>query len=206
MGLLATSFLLVGPGGKIANAAMPPFEPIAGFAPDSIMYDEPGGQFDRWFKKLPCEANRADVTVKFLKRDRDSKWSPLARLQINPPEEVNEKDWPYEALGATVNGPWGRSIPPLTYVQWNSRDAYGKPQIRNFRIAPVDIRDPVHIEVSWTPDGTATFSFNEGPLIVLPAIGPITSIGAFVSSSKFEFMNLRVGHAGPPGFNSSCAS
>jgi hypothetical protein len=67
-----------------ADGGLSPFEPLPGFAPSSIVFDELGGHYDKWIMALPCTANRANVTVKFYKSNFSSKWAPVREIQFNP--------------------------------------------------------------------------------------------------------------------------
>jgi hypothetical protein len=204
MEVLVATLLLISGYPIAANARMPSFEPVVGFAPKSILYDEPGGEYDTWTKQFPCSVNSASVTVKFYKTNYHAKWQPLARIMFYSGNSTDGHE-PYTWAAATVRGPWGNEG-PYTFVAWDQRDTDGKFHGSTYGSAAVDLSKPVQIEFSWTGEGAVTVSFNEGPPISLPKIGAITTIRAFVSSAKVEFIDLNVGHAGPPGFNSPCVS
>jgi hypothetical protein len=81
--LSAALMLLVCTDRTPTYAGMPPFEPLAGFAPKSISYDVPGGGLEKWIKALPCNVDRASVAVRFHRANFDATWKPVARIMLH---------------------------------------------------------------------------------------------------------------------------
>jgi len=112
---------------------------------------------------------------------------------------------PHTWLAATIRGPW-KNLRPTAYVQLDKVDPDGKLHEGAYGRAPIDLSRPVRIELSWTAEGDAEMSFNDGPPISLPKIITVTSIALTVSSAKFEFIDLKVGHGGPKASSFGCVS
>ena len=70
--------------------------------------------------------------------------------------------------------------------------------------APADLNAPMQIDLAWTPNGDVTVNF-AGEYEKQMSMGkPVAGIEVAVAWAKFEFIDLKVGHAGPP--NPACAS
>jgi hypothetical protein len=192
-------------GNANADSQNQAFVPIAGFAPSSIVFDEAGGHYDRWKKDLPCNANRATVMVKFDRTNFDTKWPPLAKIQLNPVLDTTKAPAVYAIGAATIMGPWWPHI-AASYAEHLTRDSVHGRQEAYFGNTAVDVSRPDRIDLAWTTIGAVTVTFNGTKTLRVAPIGPITSIAVFVSSAKFEFLNLKIGQAGLVGKNSSCIS
>jgi hypothetical protein len=195
------ALLVLGCAGKaLADDEMAPFDPVPDFAPRSIVFDDSRGKSDMWAKALPCSANRATVTVKFDKAYHSDKWAPVAKVRLSPlkPDAVAEATSP--TLAAVVKAPTDAFR--LNAWIWIEKVLGANSDGQGY--APADLNKPMQIDLAWTPTGDVTINFG-GEYEKQMSIGkPVASIEMAVSWAKFEFIDLKVGHAGPP--NPVCAS
>ncbi len=195
------ALLLLGCAGTaLADDGLAPFEPIPGFAPRSVVFDDSRGKSDMWAKALPCSANRATVTVKFDKAYHSDKWAPVAKVRLSPlnPNAVTEATSP--TLAAVVKAPTDAF--GLNAWVWIEKVMGANSDGQGY--APADLNTPMQIDFAWTPQGDVIINFG-GEYEKHMSIGkPVASIEMAVSWAKFEFIDLKVGHAGPP--NPACAS
>ena len=182
---------------------MAPFDPVSGFAPPFIVIDDSSGTTSGiWAKDLPCSANRASVTVKFDKayQSTNNHWMPVAKVILGPQTRNDVADSPRTVAAAVVKAPTDAF--GLTASVWLEKDT--GPQSVGPGIAPADLHSPMQINIAWTPTGEVSANFG-GEFHERVSLGkPISEIAVSVSWAKFEFINLTVGHAGPP--NPACAS
>jgi hypothetical protein len=188
--------LLVSAGSANGDDEMAPFDPLPGFAPRSIVLeDSRGTRSGIWVKDLPCSANRASVTVKFDKayQSTDNHWMPVAKVILGPHS-------PHDTVAAAVikapTDAFG-----LNGMVWLEKDT--GPQAVGPGIAPTDLHTPMKINIAWTPTGEVSANFGGDVHERVSLDRPINEIAVSVSWAKFEFLNLTVGHAGPP--NPACA-
>src|ERR1700733_14752112 len=66
-----------------ATTPMSAFDPIQGFAPPSVNFDDPNGKGFTWKKILPCGANRATVTVRFKRAYQSDRNMPVAKVWLH---------------------------------------------------------------------------------------------------------------------------
>lgn len=176
-----------------AGVEMPPFDPVAGFAPRAVNFDDQQGKGFSWNKNLPCGANRASVTVKFDKAYHSAKGinQPVAKIWLHAgqPGDVSE-----QFISAVVKGPTDAyGLNAQAWLEKATRTGNDGPGF-----APADLDKPMRFDLAWTPDGVVTVSFNGEYQKHITADKPINSIGLGGSWSKFEFVDFQVGHSGPP--------
>jgi len=200
-GTSVISLLLLGcAGGAIADDEMAPFNPMPGFAPHMIAFDDPHGQSDMWTKELPCSANRATVTVKFDKAYHSDKWAPVAKVRLSPLKPNQVADATSPTVAAVFKAPTDTF--KLNAWVWVEKVMGADSDGQGY--SPADLGAPMQIDLAWTQNGDVTISFG-GEFEKRMSIGkPVAGIALAVSWAKFEFIDLKVGHAGPPDPN--CAS
>ena len=197
----AVALLVLSCAGKaIAEDEMAPFDPVPDFAPHAIVFDDAQGKSQMWAKPLPCNVNRATVTVKFDKAYLNNKWAPVAKVRLTP---LN----PDQAAGAsapTVAAVFKAPTDAFRLNAWVWVERVVGAQSDGQGYAPADLDRPMTIDLAWTPDGAVTVNFG-GEFQKRMSIGkPVAGIELAVSWAKFEFIDLKVGHSGPP--NPACAS
>ncbi|HUE64483.1 MAG TPA: hypothetical protein VMO78_08920 [Rhizomicrobium sp.] len=193
-------FLLTCVGQAVADTEMAPFAPVLGFAPHSIVFDDVRGKSETWAKELPCGANRASLTVKFDKAYHSDKWAPVAKVRLTSLKHNEVADEKSPSLAAVIKAP--TDAYKLNAWVWIEKvlDADSGGQ----GYAPADLNAPMQIDLAWTPNGDVTVNF-AGEYEKQMSMGkPVAGIEVAVSWAKFEFVDLKVGHAGPP--NPACAS
>jgi hypothetical protein len=182
-------------GNASAAVDMQPFDPVPGFAPPSIILDDPYGKSSMWIRNLPCGANRATVTIKLDKVYPNNRWLPVAKIRLFPPSAGAGADVSGTDIAAVVKAPTDRF--GLNGLVWMERQISSRFQ-EGAGMAPEDLRAPLQINLAWTPDGLvkANFGgeFDKGMIFS----EPISRIVLSVSWAKFEFIKLETGHAGPP--------
>ncbi len=197
---LISALLVLGCTGKAcADEDMAPFDPVPGFAPRSIVFDDSRGKSDMWTKELPCSANRASVTVKFDKAYHSDNWAPVAKVWLNAmkPNELTDATSP--TVAAVVKAPTDAFR--LNAWVWVEKVLGADSDGGGY--SPADLNTPMQIDLAWTPSGDVTINFG-GEFEKQMSIGkPVVGIEVAVSWAKFEFIDLKVGHAGPP--NPACA-
>ena|SRR5579872_5300000 len=187
-------------GSAVADDELAPFDPIPDFAPRAIVFDDSRGKSDMWAKTLPCSANRATVTVKFDKAYHSDKWAPVAKVRLSPVKPSEVADTTSPTLAAVVKAPTDAF--KLNAWVWVEKVLGANSDGQGY--APADLNTPMRIDLAWTPGGDVTINFG-GEYEKRMSIGkPVASIEMAVSWAKFEFIDLKVGHAGPP--NPACAS
>jgi hypothetical protein len=175
-----------------AGSDFPPFAPIADFAPPSVVIDSPAGQFDKWIKVLPCGANRATVLVKFDASYRTDKYVPNAKIQLNPLDVGQQADSSHQEVDATIthqDAPFKPWIDIRRVVGTRSEE-------QGFAFARLDV--PLQVDLAWTSGGLVSVNFGGHYELQMGLDKPITRIALFATSAKFEFVDLKVGHAGEP--------
>jgi hypothetical protein len=178
-----------------ANSAekSPSFDPFQAFAPQSVNFDDQHGKGFDWDKQLPCGANRATVTVKFIKAYPSEKYLhlPVAKIWLHSgtPGGASEQ-W----IAAVLQAP--TDIYQLNAQAWLEKATQSTTEGPG--IAPADLSHPVQVDFAWTSDGVVTVNFGGEYLKHVTSDKPITGIGLGGSWAKFEFINLKVGHSGAP--------
>jgi hypothetical protein len=172
---------------------MAPFDPVQGFAPRSVKFDDRLGKGFDWRKDLPCGANRATVTVKFEKSypsDRGLE-IPVAKVWLRT---KGESDDTVQWIAAVLKGP--TDTYQLNAMAWLEKVYPGAHEGPG--MAPADLSHPTQIDFAWTPDGVVTVNFGGEYVKHVKADQPITAIGLTGSWSKAEFVDFRVGRSGAP--------
>jgi len=187
-------------GNASADGKMAPFDPVPGFAPPSIIFDEPTGKDGMWAKDLPCSANRATVTVKFDKAYHSDNWAPVAKIRLDAPKSGDMADTSSLSVAAVVQGP--TDAHKIFALVWAEKVTGSQSEGPGY--SPADLEAPLQIDLAWTPDGVVNVNFGGQFATRMTISNPVTRIGLAVSWAKFEFINLKVGHAGPPA--PPCAS
>ena len=183
--------LLVGcAGNAIASGEMAPFDPIPGFAPASVSFDDEQGKGFEWNKELPCGANRATVTVKFDKAYAGSQL-PVAKVWLHSGALGDASE---QWIAATIKAPTDPY--KLNAEAWLSIDTHSGSDGPGF--APAELDRPLQIDFAWTPDGVVSVNFGGDYVKHVSTNKPITGIGLGGSWAKFEFLNFKVGRSGAP--------
>lgn len=192
--------VLTGASGARASVDMGPFDPVQDFAPPSIIFDDPQGQSFTWDKQLPCGANRATVTVKFDAAYHSDKWAPVAKVVLYPPHDGGEAGVSFPVIAAVVMAPTDPH--KLNATVWLEKDIDSQSQGPG--TAPEDLNAPLQINLAWTPGGLVRVNFGGEFDKGMMFSRPINRIQLSVAWAKFEFIGLKVGHAGPP--DPACAT
>jgi hypothetical protein len=186
-----SAFAITGQTSPAGNLA--PFDPVQGFAPQFVNFDDPHGKGFDWDKALPCGANRATVTVKFVRAYPAEKnlRLPVAKIWLHSgtPGDASE-----QFIAAVLKAP--TDTYQLNALAWLEKVTVSASEGPGY--APADLSRPVLIDLAWTPDGVVTVNFGGEYSKHVTADKPITRIGISGSWAKFAFINLKVGHSGAP--------
>lgn len=186
--VLLSALTLAAPKGVVS------FDPIEGFAPQSVSFDDRPGKGFEWNKPLPCGANRATVTVKFDKAyaRNSAGQAPVAKVWLHSgqPGETSEQ-WIAAVLKAPTDTWKLNALAWLEKVTGTASESAGG-------YMPADLNRPLRIDFAWTNEGVVSVSFGGEFLKQAVANKPITGIGFGGSWAKFDFIDLRVGRTGTP--------
>ena len=186
-----SAFAITGQENPAGN--LTPFNPVRGFAPQLVNFDDQHGKGFDWDKTLPCGANRATVTVKFVRAYPSEKGLqlPVAKIWLHSgtPGDASE-----QFIAAVLKAP--TDTYQLNAQAWLEKVTVSASEGPGY--APADLSRPVQIDFAWTPSGVVTVNFDGEYSKHITADKPITRIGISGSWAKFEFVNFQVGHSGPP--------
>ena len=204
-----TCLLIFEPFGA-AMADTQRLNPIPGFAPRSIPFDIPGGQFDQWSKYLPCEANFATFKVDILRSHVNPQWNSQVRVSVsnNPVDQHNSKpaernafEWIALTLVSDVNG-----IASVKSASAIEQHKDGK-TVRGMRLHDeIKNNQEYRIRLRWGTEGEVSASIDGGQEVELKMGKRVTTLNLYASGVKAEFRDLQIGRLGPkPEGRYACA-
>ncbi len=185
-------------GSAIASNEMAQFDPVQGFAPASVSFDDRLGKGFQWNKELPCGANRATVTVKFVRAySNDMGQMSVAKVWLHSgnPGDISEQ-W----IAATIKAP--TDLHKLNAAVWLSKVSQSESLGPGY--APADLNKTMQVDFAWTSNGVVGVDFGGEYVAHVTTDKPITGIGLGGSWAKFEFINFEVGRSGTP--DPACAT
>jgi len=186
------------------------FSPIPNFAPQSIPFDIPGGQFDQWSKYLPCEANFVSFKITILRSHVNPNWNSQVRVSLsnNPvdqhgskPSERNAFEWIALTLVSDMNG-----IESVKSVAGIEQHKNGK-TVLGMRLPDEIVNNREYrIRLRWGIEGEVSASIDGGRDVELKMGKRVTTLNLYASGVKAEFRDLRIGRLGPkPEGRYACA-
>jgi hypothetical protein len=156
-----------------------------------IKFDDRTGKGFDWRKSLPCGSNHVRVTLTFKKAYQNEIQMSVAKIWLHAAKtQDTPEQWVAAAFSAPTDSYKLYSIEWLEKVEGSVSEGPG--------YAPVDLRAPLHIDITWNRAGDVTVNFGDNIIKHVKTNSPITDIGISVSWANFEFSDLKLDRFGPP--------
>ena len=186
---------------SVADEAM--MVPIPDFAPPSIPFDVQGGLVEAWSRYLPCEANSAQFKATILQSHKSADWNSQVRVSISDNATVTRKLENFDpnafdnAVAVTLVSDDNGIADSASFavIELQAKDRKNKP----FSIYAAKIRNnhEYNVVVRWSDKGDVSASIDGGEFRHFDMNKRATTITFFVSGTKAEIHDLRVGRIGP---------